>query len=32
VLNITDRDFGYAAARVPSLSADAGIAVLRSEI
>jgi hypothetical protein len=32
VLNITDRDFGYAAARVPGLSADAGIAVLRSEI
>jgi hypothetical protein len=32
VLNITDRDFGYAAVRVPGLGADAGIAVLRSEI
>lgn len=32
VLNITDRDFGYAAVRVPKLGADTGIAVLRSEI
>jgi hypothetical protein len=32
VLNITDRDFGYAAARVPKLGPDTGIAVLRSEI
>jgi hypothetical protein len=32
VLNITDRDFGYAAARAPKLGVDAGIAVLRSEI
>jgi hypothetical protein len=32
VLNITDRDFGYAAVRVPKLGGDVGIAVLRSEI
>jgi hypothetical protein len=32
VVNITDRDFGYAAVRVPKLAADMGIAVLRSEI
>jgi hypothetical protein len=32
VLNITDRDFGYAAARAPKLGTEAGIAVLRSEI
>jgi hypothetical protein len=32
VLNITDRDFGYAAARVPALEPDAGIVVLWSEI
>jgi hypothetical protein len=31
-LNITDRDFGYAAARCPELGPDVGIAVLRSEI
>jgi hypothetical protein len=32
VLNITDRDFGYAAVRTPKLGTDTGIAVLRSEI
>jgi hypothetical protein len=32
VVNITDRDFGYAALRVPKLGMDTGIAVLRSEI
>jgi hypothetical protein len=32
ITNITDRDFGYAAVRVPRLGADMGIAVLRSEI
>jgi hypothetical protein len=32
VVNITDRDFGYAALRVPKLGTDMGIAVLRSEI
>jgi hypothetical protein len=32
VISITDRDFGYAALRVPKLGADMGVAVLRSEI
>jgi hypothetical protein len=32
VITITERDFGYAAARVPKLGADIGVAVLRSEI
>jgi hypothetical protein len=32
VVTITDRAFGYAAARAPKLGADVGIAVLRSEI
>ncbi len=32
VLTITDREFGYAAARAPKLGADVGIVVLRSEI
>jgi hypothetical protein len=32
VLTITDRDFGYAAARAPKLGPDVGIVVLRSEI
>ena len=32
VLNITDRNFGYAAARAPKLGPNAGVAVLRSEI
>jgi hypothetical protein len=32
VLNITDRDFGYAAVRVPRLAPDMGIALLWSEI
>ncbi len=32
ILNITERDFGYAAERVPKLGNDTGIAVLRSEI
>jgi hypothetical protein len=32
VLNITDRDFGYAAVRTPKLGEGTGIAVLRSEI
>jgi hypothetical protein len=32
ILNITDRDFGYAAVRVPKLGPDTGLAVLRSEI
>ena len=31
-LRITDRDFGWAAARVPKLGDDAGVAVLRSEL
>jgi hypothetical protein len=31
-LTITDRDFGYAASRVPELEPDAGIVVLWSEI
>lgn len=31
-LEITGRDFGYGAVRVPKLAPDAGIAVLRSEI
>jgi hypothetical protein len=32
VLEITDRPFGYAAARTPRLGPDIGVAVLRSEI
>jgi hypothetical protein len=32
VINITDRDFGFAAVRVPKLGPDTGVAVLRSEI
>jgi hypothetical protein len=32
VLNITDRDFGYGAARVPKLGVDTGIVVLRSDL
>jgi hypothetical protein len=32
ILNITDRDFGYSALRVPRLGVDMGIVVLRSEI
>jgi hypothetical protein len=32
VLNITDRDFGYAAVRVPKLGPDMGVAILWSEI
>ncbi len=32
VVSITDRDFGYAAARVPALGAESGIVLLRSEI
>jgi hypothetical protein len=32
VLHITEREFGYAAARAPKLGGDVGIAVLRSEI
>ena len=31
-LSITDRDFGYAATRVPEIDADAGVVVLWSEI
>ena len=31
-ISITDRDFGYAAARAPKLGPDVGIAVLRSDI
>jgi hypothetical protein len=31
-LSITEREFGYAATRVPKLGPDTGIAVLRSEI
>ncbi len=31
-LNITDRDFGYAAKRTPKLGEDTGIVVLRSEL
>lgn len=31
-LKITDRDFGWAAARTPKLGADIGVAVLRSDI
>src|SRR5262245_36457509 len=31
-LKITDRDFGWAAARLPKLAADVGVVVLRSEI
>ncbi len=32
VVTITEREFGYAAARAPKLGADVGIVVLRSEI
>lgn len=32
IVSITERDFGYAAIRVPKLGADTGVAVLRSEI
>jgi len=32
VVSITDRDFGYAAVRVPSLEPDGGVVVLWSEI
>ena len=32
VVSITERDFGYAAVRVPKLAADVGVAILRSEI
>jgi hypothetical protein len=32
VLSITDRDFGYAATRIPALEADGGVVVLWSEI
>ncbi|WP_394848879.1 hypothetical protein LZC95_15665 [Pendulispora brunnea] len=32
VVSITDRDFGYAAARTPKLGPDTGIVVLRSEL
>ncbi|WP_394821037.1 hypothetical protein [Pendulispora albinea] len=32
VLTITERDFGYAAARTPKLGADIGVVVLRSEL
>jgi hypothetical protein len=32
VVSITERDFGYAAVRVPKLGTDTGVAVLRSEI
>ncbi len=31
-VNITDRDFGYAAKRTPKLGADTGVVVLRSEL
>ncbi len=31
-MNITDRDFGYAAKRTPKLGEDAGVVVLRSEL
>jgi hypothetical protein len=31
-LKITDRDFGWAAARLPKLGSDVGVVVLRSEI
>jgi len=31
-LKITDRDFGWAAARLPKLDPDVGIVVLRSEV
>lgn len=31
-LTITDRDFGWVAARLPKLGSDIGIAVLRSEL
>jgi hypothetical protein len=31
-LNITDRDFGYAAKRTPKLGEDVGVVVLRSEL
>ena len=32
VVNISDRDFGYAAIRLPSLGPEIGVVVLRSEI
>ena len=32
VVNISDRDFGYAATRLPSFGPDIGVVVLRSEI
>jgi hypothetical protein len=32
IVSITERDFGYAAVRAPTLGASVGIAVLRSEI
>jgi hypothetical protein len=32
VLNITGRDFGWAAARVPKLGAELGVVVVRSEV
>jgi hypothetical protein len=32
VVNISDRDFGYAAMRLPSFGSDVGVVVLRSEI
>jgi hypothetical protein len=32
VITVTDREFGYAAARAPKLGAEVGIVVLRSEI
>jgi hypothetical protein len=31
-MNITDRDFGWAAVRIPKLAGETGVAVLRSEI
>ena len=31
-ITVDDRDFGYAAARAPSLGGDMGIAVMRSEL
>ena len=31
VITITDRAFGYAAARTPTLAADTGVVVLRSD-
>lgn len=32
IVNVSDRDFGYAAQRTPALGADMGIAVMRSEL